>query len=391
MSKVKFGDIVKDVKINVDRDNNPYEFYVAGDHMDSEDLYIRRRGRFATDDVGPAFTRIFKPGQVLYGSRRTYLKKVAVADFEGICANTTFVFETKDSMVFEQRLLPFLMLSEGFTNWSVSHSKGSTNPYVLFSDLASYEFDLPSLKEQKVLAEKLWAAYEVKQSYLKMIDATQEMVKAQFIEMFGDVYHPLSGTDVYTLQEMIDIQMIIYHLDGNHGGDYPRANEFVSKGIPYISANCIINNQIIWDKAKYLTKQRANMLRKGIARDGDVLFAHNATVGPTALLKTQFPKVLLGTSLTAYRCDTKYILPEYLHAYMSSYIFVNQYINSMKQSTRNQIPISAQRKLLFMMPSLKQQQKFASIYQQADKSTSELRKSIDAIDKVIKSLINENL
>lgn len=178
MSKVKFGDIVKDVKDNVDRDNNPYEFYVAGDHMDSEDLNIRRRGRFATDDVGPAFIRIFKVGQVLYGSRRTYLKKVAVADFDGVCANTTFVFESKDPLVFEQRLLPFLMLSEGFTNWSISHSKGSTNPYVLFSDLASYEFYLPSLAEQKVLAEKLWAAYEVKQSYLKMIAATEEMVKA---------------------------------------------------------------------------------------------------------------------------------------------------------------------------------------------------------------------
>ena len=150
MSKVKFGDIVKDVKINVDRDNNPYEFYVAGDHMDSEDLNIRRRGRFATDDVGPAFTRIFKKGQVLYGSRRTYLKKVSVADFDGICANTTFVFESKDPAAFEQRLLPFLMLSEGFTNWSIAHSKGSTNPYVLFSDLASYEFDLPPLAEQKV-------------------------------------------------------------------------------------------------------------------------------------------------------------------------------------------------------------------------------------------------
>ena len=76
MAKVRFGDIVRDVKINVDRDNNPYENYIAGDHMDSEDLKIRRRGCFATDDVGPAFIRLFKPGQILYGSRRTYLKKV---------------------------------------------------------------------------------------------------------------------------------------------------------------------------------------------------------------------------------------------------------------------------------------------------------------------------
>ena len=55
MNRVKFGDIVKDVKVNVDRMNNPYEYYVAGDHMDSEDLTIHRKGRFATDDVGPAF------------------------------------------------------------------------------------------------------------------------------------------------------------------------------------------------------------------------------------------------------------------------------------------------------------------------------------------------
>ena len=180
MGRVKFGDIVRDVKNNVDRANNPYEFYVAGDHMDSEDLNIRRRGRFATDDVGPAFVRIFKPGQILYGSRRTYLKKVAIADFAGICANTTFVLESKDPNVFDQRLLPFLMLSNAFTEWSISKSKGSTNPYVLFSDLAGFEFNLPPIAEQKVLADKLWAAYEVKQSYLKMIEATQEMVKSQF-------------------------------------------------------------------------------------------------------------------------------------------------------------------------------------------------------------------
>ena len=185
MAIVKFGDIVRDVKINVDRANNPYEHYVAGDHMDSEDLTIHRYGSFETDDVGPAFTRIFKPGQILYGSRRTYLKKVAVADFEGICANTTFVLESKDEALFDNRLLPFIMLSDAFTRWSIAHSKGSTNPYVLFSDLADYEFDLPPIAEQKVLADKLWAAYRLKESYKKLLAATDEMVKSQFIEMFG--------------------------------------------------------------------------------------------------------------------------------------------------------------------------------------------------------------
>ena len=147
--KYKFGDLVKDVKININQSNNPYDIYVAGEHMDTDDFTIHRFGRFSTDDVGPAFIRYFKPGQVLYGSRRTYLRKVAIADFEGITSNTTFVLETKNEDILPQGLLPHVMKTDKFNEWSISHSKGSTNPYVLFSDLANYEFDLPSKFEDR--------------------------------------------------------------------------------------------------------------------------------------------------------------------------------------------------------------------------------------------------
>lgn len=197
MALVKFGDIVNDVKVNVDRNNNPYEYYIAGDHMNSEDLTLRRKGKFSTDDVGPAFIRIFKPGHVLYGSRRTYLKKLAVADFEGVTANTTFVLETKNEEILSQRLLPFIMLTDAFTNWSIKKSKGSTNPYILFSDLAEYEFDLPPIEEQERLAKLLWAAYELKESYKKLIVSTDEMVKTQFIEILNNCnYEELKLSEV---------------------------------------------------------------------------------------------------------------------------------------------------------------------------------------------------
>lgn len=157
---VKFGDVVRQCKEKVDRSNNPFQRYIEGGHIDSEDIHIRRWGEFGSDYVGPAFHRIFRKGQVLYGSRRTYLKKVAVADFDGITANTTFVCETKDQNIFMQELLPFLMLTESFTNHSIRESKGSTNPYINWPDIAKYEFPLPPLEEQKRLAELLWAADE---------------------------------------------------------------------------------------------------------------------------------------------------------------------------------------------------------------------------------------
>mgnify|MGYP002624720138 CR=1 FL=1 len=376
MSKVKFGDIVKDVKINVDRDNNPYEFYVAGDHMDSEDLNIRRRGRFATDDVGPAFTRIFKKGQVLYGSRRTYLKKVAVADFDGICANTTFVFESKDPAAFEQRLLPFLMLSEGFTNWSIAHSKGSTNPYVLFSDLASYEFDLPSLAEQKVLAEKLWAAYEVKQSYLKMIEATQEMVKSQFIEMFGGGNWPQK-----TLGEVGSF---------TRGGGFQKS-DFVEHGIP-----CIHYGQIHTKFGPFITSHITEISsdlesKTKFASKGDLVIAITSEDTEGSCKSTAWLgdySVAVGGHAAIYKHSMN---PLYMSFFFKSTLFNHAKIEYVHGTKVFEIKPDDIAKILVPYPPMSLQNQFSAIAEQADKSVFELRKSVDAIDKVIKSLINENL
>ena len=202
MTKYLFGDLVKEVKNKVDRDNNPYEFFIAGDHMDTDELHLLRRGVFAGNDVGPAFIRIFKPGQVLYGSRRTYLRKVAVADFEGVTANTTFVLESKNETILLQRLLPFIMQSDRFVQHSIKRSKGSTNPYVLFSDLADYEIELPNIDKQRELADLLWAMDDVRMSYKKLIIATDELVKSQFIEMFYGKGYPIK-----TIGEVVDKQI----------------------------------------------------------------------------------------------------------------------------------------------------------------------------------------
>ena len=359
MSKVKFGDIVKDVKINVDRDNNPYEFYVAGDHMDSEDLNIRRRGRFATDDVGPAFTRIFKKGQVLYGSRRTYLKKVAVADFDGICANTTFVFESKDPAAFEQRLLPFLMLSEGFTNWSIAHSKGSTNPYVLFSDLASYEFDLPSLAEQKVLAEKLWAAYEVKQSYLKMIAATEEMVKAQFIEMFDFNELNLNSPSK-------DFESMCF--DDTSSATKIPAGDYLHEG-----------KYAIYDQAQDKNVAGYSDHEEGLCRNYPaVLFGDHSRV----VKYINEPFFIGADGVKIIRPKEDNLIPEFLYYDLKYHNIPNTGYNRHFKYIKM---------ISLTKASPEDQSRFLSIAHQSDKSISELRKSIDAIDKVIKSLINENL
>ena len=380
MAIVKFGDIVRDVKINVDRANNPYEHYVAGDHMDSEDLTIHRYGSFETDDVGPAFTRIFKPGQILYGSRRTYLKKVAVADFEGICANTTFVLESKDEALFDNRLLPFIMLSDAFTRWSIAHSKGSTNPYVLFSDLADYEFDLPPLAEQKVLADKLWAAYRLKESYKKLLVATEEMVKSQFIEMFGN---PLSQVQRYPLEKLGDCCVL--------NPRRPSISLSDTDMVSFVPMPCVSENGYLQDVAD----EEYGKVKKGFTyfENKDVLFAKITPCmenGKGAIAQELTNGIGMGsTEFHVLRSIEGKSNSYWLLALTRMPIFREQASKNMS-GTGGQKRVGASFLDNFMvgLPPIEEQNRFERIYRQADKSGFELRKSIEAIDQVIKSLIN---
>jgi hypothetical protein len=176
---VKFGEVVRQVKDRVDPSDSGLERYVAGDHMDTDDLRIRTWGVIGDGYLGPAFHMRFKPGQVLYGSRRTYLRKVVVADFEGITANTTFVIEPRDPDVLLPAFLPFVMQSESFHAYSINNSKGSVNPYINFSDLARYEFDLPAPEEQRRMAEALNAAFGWYSSVRNILDSATAL-KAAF-------------------------------------------------------------------------------------------------------------------------------------------------------------------------------------------------------------------
>ena len=323
--------------------------------MDSEDLTIHRKGHFATDDVGPAFTRIFKPGQILYGSRRTYLKKIAVADFEGICANTTFVLETKDNCVFLQSLLPFIMLSDKFTEWSVSHSKGSTNPYVLFSDLASYEFELPSLEEQSILSKKLWAAYRLKESYKRLLTATDEMVKSQFIEMYRRAHKEMTLESVCTI---------------------------VGKGITpkYVdSSSVVVINQacVHWDgqhleNIKYHNKNVP--VKKRTLETGDVLLnaTGNGTLGRCCVFScpSDENQYVNDGHVIAISTNRLVILPEVLNSYLSLSDTQAEIYRQYVTGSTNQIDIvfTDIKKMTVPVPNMREQLQFVSTLQQADKS-----------------------
>ena len=370
MARVKFGDVVRETKGKVDRNNNPYEFYVAGDHMDSEDLTIHRHGCFATDDVGPAFIREFKRGQVLYGSRRTYLKKVAVADFDGVTANTTFVLETKDQGVLMQKLLPFIMLSEGFTTWSVGKSKGSTNPYVLFSDLADYEFELPPIALQKELSDLLWQMFHLQEQYNRLIKASDELVKSQFIAEFGDPRENPNGYSYSALRGIADIT------SGITKGRKTKEANLVR--VPYICTANVQNGYIDWSETKYIEATTEEISLYSLY-DDDVLMIEGGDpdkVGRGCLAGQVPNQCIYQNHVFRVRLNKDAILPEFFARYILLPSTKQYFLECAKQTTG--IATINKRQLSdlgVMYPPLNLQKRYLATAQQLDKSKFVVQKA----------------
>ncbi len=154
--KVKFGDVVR---LSKERSSDPlsdgYERYIGLEHIDPEDLRVRRWGNVAD---GVTFTSVFKPGQVLFGKRRAYQRKVAVADFAGVCSGDIYVLESKDPQELLPELLPFICQTEAFFQHAVGTSAGSLSPRTNWTSIADFEFVLPPLEEQTRLVNLMSAS-----------------------------------------------------------------------------------------------------------------------------------------------------------------------------------------------------------------------------------------
>ena len=151
--RVKFGDVVR---LSKARSQDPLadgiERYVGLEHLEPGDLRIRSWGSVAD---GVTFTSVFQPGQVLFGKRRAYQRKVAVADFSGVCSGDIYVLETKDAQVLLPELLPFICQTDAFFDHAVGTSAGSLSPRTNWTSWDHFEFALSPIDEQKRLVELL--------------------------------------------------------------------------------------------------------------------------------------------------------------------------------------------------------------------------------------------
>ena len=376
---MKLTDVVNRINGNVDRFTTDLEYYIGGEHFESDELIINKRGIIKENlgKLGFKFHFAFQDRDVIFMARNPHLRKAGMVRFAGLCSDASYILRTKDEKIISQEFLAVLLQSNHFWEYCESHKVGSVNFANNWSTIANYEFDLPSPEFQKELADKVWAAYEVKQSYKKMIEATQEMVKSQFIEMTGDPRTNPKGWPVKTLPELATYSIGLTYKPENISEDGTivlRSGNIQNSKIDLgdiVRVNCPIKESI------YVQKNDILMC----SRNGSA-----ALVGKVAMIKDIPEPMTYGAFMTVIRSEYS----DYLYLYFQSNDFREQ-VSTGKSSTMNQITQNMLDKISLPLPDDETRKKLSIILHQADKSGFELRKSIDAIDKVIKSLINENL
>ena len=330
--------------------------YLGLEHLDSDSIYVTRYGA----DVAPKGDKlIMKKGDVLFGKRRAYQKKVAIAPFDGIFSAHGMVLRPKEDVI-DKDFFPMFIKSDYFLDAAIKISVGSLSPTINWRNLKELKFELPSLEEQRKLAEVLWAIYDMKDMYKKLILATDELVKSQFIEMFGDQKSNSLGLPTSTLGECC----VFYSgtgfpnkYQGNSEGTYP----FYKVGD--ISRNVQNGNKELQDCDNFIEPDVVEKIRGTIIPEGTVVFAK---IGEALRLNRRALTIqdcLIDNNAMGIRPGTLLDL-EYFYRYMQL-LDLGEYAGatampSVRKSTLEKVQI--------LVPEEEQQRQFAALSEQSDKS-----------------------
>ena len=305
-SKVKLGDVVQHVKDIVNIETCDLEYYLGGEHFNTDDLHINGKGVIEGSTIGPAFIMRFKPGQVLLVSRNPHLRKMAVVDFEGICSNVTYVCETKSELLL-QEFLPFVMRSGDFWRFAESNKRGSTNFYLNWTDFARYEFFLPPIEEQERISKLLWAADHILQKHI-LVKENLKLVKESLLFKYFDNNKIKKFLPIGNVLEMCQ-----------YGLSLPLV---VEAKYPVFRMMNIENGKIVANDLKYINLDEENFKKYCLKKD-DILFNRtNSTelVGKVGIFKLEGDYVF-ASYLIRLRAKQDIIIPDILNYILNMSIY----------------------------------------------------------------------
>lgn len=352
---------------------NKERFPVVGlEHLVSEEITLSK-----WEEPGDnSFSKLFKRGNVLFGRRRAYLKKAVMAPFDGICSGDITVIEARPDRILPE-LLPFVIQNDRLFEYAVGKSAGSLSPRVKWEYLREYEFELPDIAEQRKLTEVLWAIQEARDAYKKLIAATDELVKAQFVEMFGDPW----ANPKYLMVPIDELgEVMTGTTPSMKKQEYYESDDICFIKPSDLAENCV---SIVTRSESYIS-EKARMVGR-IFPEKSVLVTCIGTIG----------KVGITTAESSCNQQINVIVPNNFvnYCYLAHCLL---YIRDQMKEMANAPVVPILNKgdfsaIKLPLPPLHQQEQFADFVQQTDKSKQELEQTLSELTVTYKKILADRL
>ena len=384
MAKYRFDQIA----INSTEKKKPVEedrfTYLGLEHLDSGTLKVTRFG----SEVAPIGEKlVMHKGDVLFGKRRAYQKKVAIAPFDGIFSAHGMVLRPKENVI-DKDFFPLFISSDYFLDAAIKISVGSLSPTINWRDLKELEFELPDMDSQRKLAEVLWSINDTMEAYKKLISATDELVKSQFMEQFSMSQAESNGWSIVPVSSVV-----IKPLSGEWGqedtdgtgGKVLRTTNFTDSG--FIDYTEVVRRSI------ELKKVEAKALR-----DGDILIEKSGgsdtkPVGRVVFYQETSENFLFNNFTALLRPNT----PKLNSRFLFTFLFVT-YWNGGTKLYENKTTGIHNLKLadylvntMIPIPPIEDQEVFAAFVEQSNKSKFELEQALSELTATYKRIIAKNL
>ena len=332
------------------------KMYIGLEHLDSGCLKVSRWGN-EVELTGQKL--VMKKGDILFGRRNTYLRRAAIAPHDGIFSAHGMIFRPKTEVV-DPEYFPFFISSNYFMDAAIRISVGSLSPTVNWKTLKELEFDLPTLEEQRKNAAILKSINETKEAYQELLVQTDNLVKSQFIEMFGDPIDNPYAWPVMSLKAACEKLT-----DGTHFSP-----ESFSKGdFKYITAKNIKVDGFDFSSLTYLPEDvHRPIFSRCNPEKGDILYIKDGATTGIAMINSLDEEFSLLSSVALLKYDRSLLTGEYLKELLNYPTFYENMRSNMGGAAITRLTVKKLCETMIMIAPIERQQQFAEFAEQSDKS-----------------------
>ena len=355
MTHYKMSDVA--VEVN-DRENNPasskYDRFVGLEHYVSGEVIIRNYG--STENLESTM-KIFQSGDVLVARRNVYLKRASMVDFDGLTSGDSIVLRAKNPVI--GRILPFVLNTDAFWDFADQYSDGTMSKRLSPKTLMTYEFDLPDEDELEKFADLLWAANDTRESYQALLRQTDELVKSQFIELFGDPIKNDKKWPTYRFGDVATSRLGKMLDKKKQTGLYPKYY-LANVNVQWFRFDLGSLNQMDFDEDDQIEFS---------LKDGDLLVCEGGEVGRCAIWHEELKDCYFQKAIHRVRCNKTMVLPEYIAHLFYYHSQINGFVDVVgSKATIAHLPGDKLKEMRIFVPPITLQNDFINLTKQTDKS-----------------------